>query len=252
MIKQWIEEIPQFPNTNPRRCYAYLPTSYYKDTSKRYPVLYMFDGQNVFLDEDATYGKSWGLKSYLDFTDTELIVAAVECNSGADNGRLSEYAPYSFRDPNLGSFIGKGEQTMEWIVNTFKPQIDSIFRTIPDREHTYIAGSSMGGLMSFYALFKYNAWFSKAAALSPSLIFNSRELLSLVQSTQIDPDTTLYMDYGSEEFGYKPVMPKLYRKFCKVLLKKQVYLTSRIVPKGEHNEATWEKQLPFMIHTLIY
>ena len=64
-----------------RRAYVYLPTMYEADPDRRYPVLYMFDGQNVFFDEDATYGKSWGMADYLDYTDTPLIVAAVECNA---------------------------------------------------------------------------------------------------------------------------------------------------------------------------
>ena len=60
-------------------------------------MLYMFDGHNVFFDEDATYGKSWGMKEYLEYTDAPLIVAAVECNRHPDNGRLSEYSPFNFR-----------------------------------------------------------------------------------------------------------------------------------------------------------
>ena len=72
----------------------------------------MFDGQNVFFDEDATFGKSWGVADYLDYTDTPLIVAAVECNAGANNERLVEYSPYRFDDPQFGHFDGTGQATM--------------------------------------------------------------------------------------------------------------------------------------------
>jgi len=212
----------------------------------------MFDGQNVFFDCDATYGKSWGVKEYLDYTDTRLIVAAVECNKGKDNGRLSEYAPYTFEDPEYGHFEGRGSVTMDWIVNCFKPKIDRTYRTLPDRSNTFIGGSSMGGLMSLYALLAYNKYFSKAAALSPSLNFNENQLLELINSTPLERNTQLYMDYGSEEFRYEKYMPAMYIKFADRLMNKRVFVTSRIVPDGTHSEASWEKQLPFMMHTLIY
>ena len=94
---------------------------YEADPDRRYPVLYMFDGQNVFFDEDATYGKSWGVADYLDYTDTPLIVAAVECNAGANNERLVEYSPYRFDDKQYGHFDGKGRDTLNWFVHEFKP-----------------------------------------------------------------------------------------------------------------------------------
>lgn len=252
MIKTWNETIPELTGSETRRAYLYLPTMYFKEPEARFPVLYMFDGQNVFFDSDATYGKSWGVKEYLDYTDTRLIVAAVECNRSENNMRLSEYAPYTFDDPQYGHFEGKGKVTMDWFVNVFKPRIDRMCRTLPGREHTYIGGSSMGGLMSLYALIAYNKVFSKAAALSPSLNFNEKEMLELIRCTRLNPNTQLYMDYGSEEFKYEKYMPAMYMDFCRKIMKKKIFLTSRIVPQGNHSEASWEKQLPFMIHTLIY
>ena len=82
MIKKWSVSYPAVNGTEQRRAYVYLPTMYEAEPDRRFPVLYMFDGQNVFFDEDATYGKSWGVADYLDYTDTPLIVAAVECNAG--------------------------------------------------------------------------------------------------------------------------------------------------------------------------
>ena len=152
MVKKWSVSYPAVNGTEQRRVYVYLPTMYEADPDRRYPVLYMFDGQNVFFDEDATFGKSWGVADYLDYTDTPLIVAAVECNAGANNERLVEYSPYRFDDPQFGHFDGTGQATMSWYIHRFKPFIDRNFRTLPDREHTFIGGSSMGGLMSLYAL----------------------------------------------------------------------------------------------------
>ena len=160
MVKKWSVSYPAVNGVEQRRVYVYLPTMYEADPERRYPVLYMFDGQNVFFDADATYGKSWGVADYLDYTDTPLIVAAVECNAGPNNERLVEYSPYRFDDPTYGHFDGKGQATMSWFIHRFKPFIDHNFRTLPDREHTFIGGSSMGGLMSLYALLQYNDTFS--------------------------------------------------------------------------------------------
>lgn len=145
MVKKWSVSYPAVNGTEQRRVYVYLPTMYEADPDRRYPVLYMFDGQNVFFDEDATFGKSWGVADYLDYTDTPLIVAAVECNAGANNERLVEYSPYRFDDPQFGHFDGTGQATMSWYIHRFKPFIDRNFRTLPDRAHTFIGGSSMGG-----------------------------------------------------------------------------------------------------------
>ena len=69
MVKKWSVSYPAVNGTEQRRVYVYLPTMYEADPDRRYPVLYMFDGQNVFFDEDATFGKSWGVADYLDYTD---------------------------------------------------------------------------------------------------------------------------------------------------------------------------------------
>ena len=145
----------------------------------------MFDGHNVFFDSDATFGKCWGMKEYMDYTNTQLIIAAVECNHSPDNGRLKEYSPYSFVDPKLGEIEGLGKLTMDWFVHTFKKDIDSRFRTLPDREHTFIAGSSMGGLMSLYAVLEYNEYFSRAAALSPSIWFGTEKLRHMIEQASL-------------------------------------------------------------------
>lgn len=252
MVEKWDITIPELTGDSVRSAYLYLPESYQYEHAKRYPVLYMFDGHNVFFDSDATYGKCWGLKEYMDYTQTQLIIAAVECNHSPDNGRLKEYSPYSFSDPKLGKIEGLGKLTMDWMVNTFKKDIDRHFRTLPDREHTFIAGSSMGGLMSLYALLEYNAVFSKAAALSPSLWTNPSKISRLISQSAPLPQTVLYMDYGECELANHKNMLLGYSKITSALLEKGVLLDSRIVPGGTHCEASWERQIPFFMNTLLY
>lgn len=168
MVYKWELQIPKLMPELKRRAYLYLPACYDEQPDARFPVMYMFDGHNVFFDEDATYGKSWGMARYMDETQTPLIIAAVECNP-IGNNRLEEYCPFTCEDPNLGRIRGRGRATMNWFIHGFKPMIDANLRTLPDRDNTLIAGSSMGGLMSLYAATAFNSVFGKAVCLSPSL-----------------------------------------------------------------------------------
>lgn len=135
------------------RCiHLYLPEGY-DQCNERYPVVYMFDGQNLFFDEDATFGKSWGLKPFLDRWAKKMIVVGLEC-SHTGNDRLKEYSPYRIYARMFGSITGIGDLTMKWIVNEVKPYIDQHYRTWSHREATAIGGSSMGGMMALYGILR--------------------------------------------------------------------------------------------------
>ena len=235
-----------------RTVYVYVPDEAQENPEARYPVLYMFDGHNVFFDSDATYGKCWGMKEYLESTNTPLIVVAVDCNHSPNNGRLSEYSPFTFEDPKLGYIRGRGRTTMDWFAHTLKGMIDEKNPTLPGRETTWIAGSSMGGLMSLYALLQYNDTYSRAAALSPSIWVAPDKLSGLVGRAKLTPGTVLYMDYGSREMGNHDGIRREFSNLSGKLMTRGIHLTSRIVPGGTHSEASWEKQLPFVFHTLLY
>ena len=252
MVITWDITIPELTGSEARKAYVYLPESYEYEPEKRYPVLYMFDGHNVFFDQDATYGKSWGMKEYLDKSQTQLIVAAVECSHSPDNGRLSEYSPYDFADPQLGRFRGLGRETMEWLISDFKSEIDRQYRTLPDREHTFLAGSSMGGLMSLYGVLEFNHVFSRAGALSPSVWVAPGKLSKLAREARLGKDTVIYTDYGSEEGRQRPKVAGQLSKLANILESREVMMTRRIVPGGTHCEACWERQLPFLIPALMY
>ena len=252
MIKTWMLTIPELTGKTKRKAYVYIPDSFRRHPERRYPVLYMFDGHNVFFDKDATYGKSWGMKRYMDRSKTELIIAAVECNHSPDGGRLSEYSPFDFRAPGFGPIHGRADEMMDWIVNWFKPYVDAHFPTLPDREHTYLAGSSMGGLISLFGVLAYNEVFAKAACLSPSIWFAVNQLDQLIREAEIGEDTVIYMDYGSRELGFHPNMARQFSRVATQLLAKRVNVDARIVPGGNHNEASWERQIPFFLGTLLY
>lgn len=247
IIKEWVK-IPSLTGERQRRIYYCLPKDY--DSSQAsYPVLYMYDGHNVFYDSDATYGKSWGMKEYVERENPALIIVAVECNHEG-NGRLEEYTPWPFNARGLGHIRARGDIYMEWMINVLKPMVDRRFRTRSQREYTYICGSSMGGLMALYGVCRFNHIFSRAAALSPSLWVAPGKAVNMIREAGFAPETIVYMDYGSEEMKNHPLIEDELKKTAGALLDRQVYLCLRIVPGGQHCEASWERQIPVFMRCL--
>ena len=249
MVYKWELQIPKLMPELKRRAYLYLPAFYDEQPDMRFPVMYMFDGHNVFFDEDATYGKSWGMAQYMDETQTPLIIAAVECNP-IGNNRLEEYCPFTCEDPKLGRIRGRGRTTMNWFIHGFKPMIDANLRTLPDRDNTLIAGSSMGGLMSLYAATAFNSVFGKAVCLSPSLWLGAGKVRRIIRQAEISPDTLIYMDYGGQEMANHAANLSALTSCTSALLQKGVDLTFRIAPGGTHSEASWERQIPVFMKCL--
>lgn len=250
MIRIQKIQIPELPTKNPRRLYIYLPHDYAR-TDRCYPVLYMFDGHNVFYDSHATYGKSWGMKEYLTRTHLPLILAAIECNHEGER-RMNEYAPWDIIHRKRTLFEGVGKVTMDWMSGPLKQEIDRNYRTLPDRENTLIAGSSMGGLMALYAVTAYNEIYSRAAALSPSLWAGGKQLQALLSGTSLRSQTRIYMDLGTGEIrpGRGSMMTEMFRDAAR-LTAAGADVAARAVPGAVHNEAAWEKRIPVFMDYLL-
>lgn len=241
-----------------RPLHIYLPTNYF-DTDKSYPVMYFFDGHNLFSDAEATYGKSWGLKSFLDRWPKKLIIVGIECGHEKDE-RLSEYLPYPVnKDSWLFGHKPEGAATMEWIIEDVKPFIDKKFKTMPFRECTAIGGSSMGGIMSLFALVRYNRYLSKAACLSSSINPCLTELLKDIDSLALSPDTRAYLSWGSEEAcglldrqheDTSSVTFEDNKKVCEALTRKDVICRMYCQVGGGHSETSWEKLVPDFMNFL--
>ncbi len=242
MIKKWYIRIPELSGEALRRAYIYLPDDW-RSSGKRYPVLYMFDGHNVFFDSDATYGKSWGMGEYMDESHKQLIIVAVECNHFA-NRRLAEYSPVDIYFPDAGIIEGQGKVYMDWLVGTLKPYIDSKYPTLPGRDHTSIAGSSMGGLMALYAVCEYNHIFRKAACLSPSFWVDKEKVLEIVENAAMSEDAGIYIDYGSVELPNHTSNSEALISVTRLLLTKGLNVALRIIPGGTHSEKSWQQQIP--------
>lgn len=242
------------PKGASRPLHIWLPEDYY-ESDQRYPVMYFFDGHNLFFDHDATYGKAWGLKEFLEGWWKKLIIVGIECGHDGEE-RLSEYLPYRAAPGWFREFEPKGRETMDWIVNEIKPVIDRDYRTMPFRETTGIAGSSMGGLMAVYGCVRYNRWFSKGGCVSSAIGFCIRPLLKDMRECQISPDTRFFLSWGTREaYGLKDPdredrSSRTYnwnRQVAEAARRQGAEAKLYCQVGGGHCEADWEKLLPDML-----
>ena len=219
-----------------RKVWIYLPPSYAK-SNKRYPVLYMHDGQNLF-DDYYSYAGEWGVDETLDSlykkNGFELIVV------GIDNGsekRMNEYSPW--KNERVGE--AEGAAYMEFVVQTVKPLIDKNYRTLPDVKNTGIMGSSMGGLISHYALFQYPTVFSKAGIFSPSYWF-SEESYKFTTKDKLNKDQKIFLSLGERE--HRNMTNDLMRMYNQLLEAgfPEGQLSLAVVREGRHQEAFWRKE----------
>lgn len=245
------------PTNKNRPLHIYLPDNY-NETEERYPVMYFFDGHNLYLDEDATYGKSWGMKEFLENWGKDMIVVGIECGHAGEE-RLSEYLPYKPQGGYFAQFEPLGDATFQWIINELKPVIDRDYRTYPFRECTAIAGASMGGIMALYGAVHYNQWFSKAACVSSAMGFCMPALMDDMNKTYMDPDTRIYLSWGTKEArGVKDIWSEdrssyTYRNHKAV---ENMIISSGATARlychvgGGHCEADWEQLVPGFMNFL--
>lgn len=224
--------IPQLKRS--RKIWIYLPKSY--ATSKiSYPVLYMQDGQNLFNEQTASYGE-WGVDECLDTLQQQLkkecIVVGID--HGSDK-RLTEYNP--FKNEKYGK--EEGIEYVDFLVNTLKPFIDKNYRTLTTSNKTYIAGSSMGAYISFYALLKYSNVFGAVGVFSPSFWINE-EMFSFTEKTNLIGLPGFYFYAGNME---SETMGSNINKMADIISKKTKSIIRKVVyPLGKHNEKYWREE----------
>jgi len=220
-----------------RQVRLYLPPGY-ATSNKRYPVLYMHDGQNLF-DEATAYAGEWKVDETLDALAKEgrleLIVV------GIDNGqekRMTELNAWT--NPQFGP--AEGREYTDFIVKVLKPLIDAKYRTLPGREHTAIMGSSMGGLASHYAIAQYPQVFGKAGVFSPAY-WTAQPAFDFMARHPVPKDARLFMLMGEKEGG--SMVPDVERMAAVVQKSGHPAANAvlKIVPGAEHNEAFWSGEL---------
>ncbi|WP_300434598.1 alpha/beta hydrolase-fold protein [Christiangramia sp.] len=226
-------EAPQLDTI--KKIWIYLPESY-SSSEKRYPVIYMHDAQNLF-NRETSYAGEWKIDEVLDsLQKPETIIVGIE--HGGEK-RIDELTPF----PHEKYGGGRGDDYMKFITSTLKPHIDTSYRTKSGSENTTIFGSSLGGLISFYAAIKYPEIFGKAGVYSPSFWFNDK-IFELAENTSINTETKFYFLAGTEES--EEMIPDL-KKMIKILIDnglKPENFKVNYMEGGEHNEAMWSKNFP--------
>jgi predicted alpha/beta superfamily hydrolase len=218
---------PQLHTT--KKIWIYLPKNY-ESSNKKYSVLYMHDAQNLF-DSKTAYAGEWNVDEKLDSINAQLIVIGIE--HGNDK-RMDELTP--FKNEKYGG--GNADAYLEFIVKTLKPQIDKNYRTKTNKNNTLIMGSSLGGLVSFYAILKYPQVFGKAGVFSPSFWFSDKIYDAAENTKKIK--SKIYFLCGDEE---SDDMVADLNKMELLLNRKRCYCLNlnekKIVKGGQHNEKLW-------------
>jgi predicted alpha/beta superfamily hydrolase len=229
---------------NRRGVDVYLPESY-GEGRRRYPVVYIQDGQNLSDPAAAFCGNTWRLLDGLPWL-AERGIEPIVVGVHNTNARLSEYSP--FVDARHGG--GDGDRYARFLIDTVKPRIDGAYRTRKDRASSVVAGSSMGGLISLYTFFRRPSAFGAVAVLSPSVWFGGRQILSFVQTARLTRGR-VYLDVGTNE-GAATLRDA--RTLNRVLRRKGYrsdtlwYLEAQ---GGQHREADWAWRLPQALEFLL-
>lgn len=225
----------------PRDIIVWLPPDYDMEPEKRFPVLYMHDGQNIFDAVTSYTGVDW----QADETATRLIsegkmqgIIIVGIYNSDD--RLDEY-----------SLSPKGKLYRDFLVNTLKPFIDKEYRTLPGREHTATMGSSMGGLVSFLLVWYHSRVFSGAGCLSPSFVYHKSQAIKTLKKSDLPGEKVrIYMDCGG--VGGERLLYKGCKKVARILRKKGLAAGKDFVfyydRNANHSEGAWASRLwrPFL------
>lgn len=241
---------------HPRGVWVWLPPGYH-EVSRRYPVLYLHDGNNLFDPSSAFLGREWHLDEVLErMIHTGHLPPLIAVGVGNSPARLEEYTHRSGEHDGR-QVGGRGESYARFLVEELKPAIDEAYRTRPGREHTAVMGSSLGGLVSLYLARDHAETFGTIAAVSPSVWWAGRQVLPDLASLR--SDFRLWIDIGTEEGDPGP--PGTVRPTVQNLRDLREVLENRGYRAGEslgyledqgarHDEPSWSRRLPEILSFL--
>lgn len=222
-----------------------LPPSYGSEPQRRYPVIYMHDGQNLF-DAATGFAGEWGV-------DETMVQLAAQTGFealivGIDNGgdkRNTEMAPYDH--DRLGK--AEGRPYLDFITNTVKPFVDAHWRTRPGREDTALIGSSLGGLISHAAMLWHGEVFGRYGLFSPSY-WAAPQLFDDTVQARLPAGTQVHLYCGGDEGGSMAGQTRqMHRRLSRQLPPEQLSL--HIAQEAQHNEAAWRAELPGALRALF-
>jgi predicted alpha/beta superfamily hydrolase len=220
-----------------RTILVYLPPGYKARAARRYPVLYLQDGQNVF-DKATSFGEEWHVdetaQSLIQNGQIEPLIVVGIYNTGEH--RVDEYTPTKVADKGGGS----ADQYGRMIVEEIKPLIDRKYKTLPSAASTGLGGSSLGGLLTLHLALKYPTVFNRLAVLSPSVWWDNRVILREVESLSSKLPLKIWLDAGT---GEGPDVVTDARSLRDVLLAKGWVADHDLryveAEGGQHNEQSW-------------
>lgn len=225
-----------------RRVWIYLPSDY-DSSGKKYPVIYMHDGQNLFDEFTSGYGE-WGIDEIMDKLPAKDHCIIVGIDHGGEY-RISEYDPY---DSKYGK--GQGNAYVEFLTKTLKPYIDQHYRTKSAANNTTIAGSSMGGLISVYAALKYPNVFGNAGVFSPAF-WIAPGLYDYVRNAPLNSKIRFYFVCGDSE---SDSMVADMQKMADLVRSKGISKQNApvvIIKGAKHNEKQWNGDFPGFYSWLV-
>jgi predicted alpha/beta superfamily hydrolase len=231
--------IPQLKRT--RRVWIYLPQGY-GNSKNRYPVLYMQDGQNVF-DDATSYSGEWGVDEFLDSSLLKSCIVVAVDNGGIK--RMNEYNPYD----NARFGKGEGNEYADFLVKTLKPFIDKNYNTLKDRKNTFIAGSSLGGLISLYAVLKYPEIFGGAGVFSPAFWISGTKIFDDIKTKGKQVNSRIYFYAGKLEG--ETMVPDIQKAYDLMSGVSKSKMTTVIRDDGKHNEARWRIEFPLFYDWIL-
>ena len=249
-----------------------LPEGYDEDKNKEYGVLYAHDGQNLFDPKSSYSGRDWGLDSTLAALHYQgKIEDVIVVGINNTPKRMREYQikrPYALVSDDLEQYIYSalggepiGEDYLKFIVEELKPFIDENYKTKKDPSNTFIMGSSMGGLISLYAITAYPDVFGGAANLSThwpatlninNKIIGNKVISYLAGKLPSPSDHKIYFDYGTETLDaqYEPFQKKM-----DSLMSASGYTSENWITKKfeghEHSEKDWRKRVHIPLMFLL-
>ncbi|MBV8388402.1 MAG: alpha/beta hydrolase [Mucilaginibacter sp.] len=224
-----------------RRIWIYLPADY-ESSHKKYPVIYMHDGQNLFDAYTSSFGE-WGLDEIMDKLPAKDQCIIVGIDHGGEY-RMSEYNPYNSKYGN-----GQGDKYIDFLAQTLKPYIDQHYRTKTDPKHTTIAGSSMGGLISYYAVLKHPEVFGSGGIFSPAF-WTAPDIYNYAEQ-HINKTSRFYFVCGDSESDSMAIdMDKMVKLVRSKGISEQ-NSPETVVKGAQHNEKQWNGDFPGFYKWLI-
>jgi predicted alpha/beta superfamily hydrolase len=237
-------DVRKFPD---RRLIVYVPPGYENERERRYPVLYLQDGQNVFDGETAyVHGQEW----FVDETAEHLIAAReiepliVVAIDNSGERRIDEYTPTVDQSLQRG---GKADEYLDFLIADVKSFIDDEFRTSRMAEDTAIGGSSLGGLLALYAGLRHPAVFGKLAIMSPSVWWDNAVILRRVEEMGRATSQLIWLDIGTDEGGVVEDVRKL-QGLLAVHYRGLKYMEAQ---GAGHNEHAWAERVGPMLRYLF-